>query len=134
MTIIREKWLQAVDAELTLFKAGVEKRIQTKVTVEWDTKVDVVEPNVKIAARLEQHMPYLVPSGHDKKGHLTDSKSVALELVRQIWSKCRADNKNLFDYHLWVKANIVNETAELSNEEFAEVMRLKRNERAKANS
>lgn len=131
---IRARWLEEVSTVLTDFQAVVEKRIQTKVKVEWNTRVDIVEPEVKILARLEQHMPYVIPAGHEKKGHLTDSKSVALEVVRQLWDQYKGDNKDLLDFQLWIKANVANATAELNNEEFAEVMRLKRNGSQKANS
>lgn len=128
--LIREKWLQAVDEALKKFKGEVEERLQTRVTVEWDKQVDVVHPDTKIATRLPQHMPYVVSAGHKKKGHLTDSQSVANGVIVEVWNRYRTDYRDLFDYQLWLKANVSSATADLSNEEFAEVMRLKRNGQA----
>lgn len=134
MTVIRERWLGEVNEVLIAFRIEVEAQLKTTVTMKWDMTLDVVEPDVKVASKLEHHLPFVIPNGHKKKAHLTDSKSVAVEIIRKTWDRYRVVNKELFDYQLWIKANVVNATAELSNEDFAEIMRLKRNAEAKTDS
>jgi hypothetical protein len=126
MKALREKWLQEANVLLNLFRGEAEAKIGTKITLSWDMKADIVEPDVKIAARLPHHAPFAVRSNHKPKTVLTDSNSVAVEAVRELWDEYKGEHGDVLDYQRWVKANVGTQTAELSNAEFAELMRLKR--------
>lgn len=139
MNSLRVIWVNEVSTLLSIAKVEIEKRVEAGITVEWDNQTDIVEPKFKINSRLAHHAPHVIPDKRNgAKGHLTDSKSIVVAAIGEIWDRYKVEHAVVLNYDLWLKENISNNTAELSNEEYAEHMRVKRqrdaNEKEKTSS
>ena len=121
---LRIAWQKEIVQILDYAKVEIEAAIKATITITWDDQTNNVEPNIKINTRLPHHAPHLIPD--KKNGQLKDSQSVAAAAIREIWDKYKRDFKDVLDYNLWMQAHTKNRISELSDEEFIEYMRMKR--------
>ena len=132
MSTLRLTWAKEVGLLLQEFKASVKRQLKVDINVTWDGRSENrVEPQVKLKSRLDHHLPFVTHEKTKKETHLTDSRAIVTQAIREIWDVFKVEHKVLLDYDVWVKERGRAKISSLTNEDYAEYMRLKRKENEK---
>ncbi len=120
MNALRAKWQAEVQALIAKAQKAISEEVVGKIDVDYSLDVDRVEPNFKLHSTLDHHMPETI--GRRR----VEDKARAVEVIKKIWGEYRRDFGRVLDFRLWLEDNTDESTRDLSHDEFAERMRLKR--------
>jgi hypothetical protein len=124
---VRDQWNTEVQAALDEALNEMERAIGTRPSCKLDQQraaLDIILPRFTLAPRLEHFT-------RDAGPRPGDQRSAAVQIIRRVWKKIRAEHPDLWTYSQWYAVKMKSaDSRELSEDDFAERMRRKRDARA----